>query len=48
MKTIRLPWRSGNQSGFSRYGSIPGKGDGIERLLFGKHRGSIVIVAGAS
>src|SRR5262249_24499834 len=33
---IRLPWRSGNQSGLSRYGSIPGKGEGIERLLSGR------------
>ena len=33
MKMMRLPWRSGNQSGLSRYGSIPGNGEGIGRLL---------------
>jgi hypothetical protein len=30
---IMLSWRSGNQSRLSRYGSIPGKGEGMGRVL---------------
>jgi hypothetical protein len=33
MYVIKLSWRSGKISGFSRYGSMPGKGEGIAFLL---------------
>src|SRR5208337_2425801 len=33
MYVIKLSWMSGKISGFSRYGSMPGKGEGIAILL---------------